>query len=329
MALVFGSIANAQSTNVATLCADGMARIQSYNVVYALDMLNIPSPGASGKAAPPTAEPSRRQRDAFAFGLGRRVEDFLGTAAEMISVTDWRAVTSGANPRARLLYGGPGDGYLQLVDPICWGCSLTELLRDANSRIETLDGSSVAKGMLEVHNPELRGPIRIWADPEHGYLPSIVECYQRDAKDQTVLNERTRVTGFVRAGGSIWVPVKSVYELWAGSGREISRTSLVVDVEKSSWNTITTDELFTEARMPPVNWARDAYKVHLPPAQLEAIRTAERAYNAAMAQVLSRGKVRRLLVYGASALVVVAVVVLLVRRRIRRTRLRRGQMTPL
>ena len=210
------------------------------------------------------------------------------------------------------------DGYLDLFNPVCWGAFLADLLRDKKSTIHMLDTSSSPKGLIgfEVKHPQMRGPVRVWADTDHGYMPSTIEIFIVDKNGRAALWNRIHVEEFIQIGDGAWAPVRGTYEAPEGTGLNTgvcyAGASLVVNVKQSSWNSINSGKLFTAASMPEVNYVMpdNGYKMCLPPSTLAAIKQADQSVKDSVAQALTQGKSSRLLLLTVSVLTILLIAVL-------------------
>jgi hypothetical protein len=245
--------APAKAANIAERCAEGILKIRSYDVTYSLGTLNYPNPTEPDKPNVPTRDNTiENKRDVLAFGLGRRFEDFHGTDLQITTVMDWKTASLRENlsPAVKvaaaltMLGGGGGNSYLDYFNPNCSGFFLADLLRDSKLTIHMLDSSPPAKGLVgfEVEHPQVREPVRVWADPEHGYMPSIIESYFINKNDQRELDERTQVQEFIKIGDDTWVPIKGINDILLASGlntgKPYTAILLVVNLGQSSWNSI-------------------------------------------------------------------------------------------
>lgn len=266
----------AETNNAVDLCVQAIEKIRSYDVTFALECLDYPN-SADGDNSPSRTGPYHT-RDAFASGLGRRVEQFLDTPIHSISVMDWQTANSDPDKRpasTAISYALDGNGYLDFVNPNCWGFFLVDLLRDKQSRIQRLDPPSNAKHLIgfEVTHPQMMMPVRVWADPPHGYMPAIIEKYVLDNSKKRRLFGIARVQEFRDVGGGVWVPVKCTHALMSGvklkSGKPYAGTSLTIDVKKYSWNSITSGDLFDANNIHMNHVRNDGYKQSLSAVALE------------------------------------------------------------
>jgi hypothetical protein len=323
------SVSTAKAANIVERCAEGILKIRSYDVTYSLQTLNYPNPTEPEKPNVPTRDNTiENKRDVLAFGLGRRFEDFHGTDLQITTVMDWKTASFRENlsPAVKvaaalsMLGGGYGDSYLDFFNPNCSGFFLADLLRDSKSTIHMLDSSPPKKGLIgfEVEHPQVREPVRVWADSEHGYMPAIIETYFVNKNGQRELDDRTQVQEFIKVGDETWVPIKGIHDILLASGlntgKPYTAILLVVNLGQSSWNSINSGTLFTEASMPPVNNNpnRDGFKRHYPPATLAIIDQAMKRYNDAVAKALSEGKPSRFGMFFVSSLLVLVLLTAIV-----------------
>jgi hypothetical protein len=77
--------------------------------------------------------------------------------------------------------------------------------------------------------------VRVWADPHHGYMPSLIEKYILNEHGKPELWGRTRIQEFVAIGDDAWAPVRATFELIGrvglNTGKGYIGTSLLVDIK--------------------------------------------------------------------------------------------------
>lgn len=294
--LVVHVASSGRGADLGERCAQAISGVRSYDVTFALDHVYYPNPANQDESDLPVTTVTTNNRDVLAFGLGRRVEGFVGTDEHHIEIIDWESAGRRGRLSAHIANAPAGHGYLDFINPNCEGIFLADLLRNERSSIQMLDGTSSPKGLpgLVVEHPDVRRPIRVWMDPDRGNMPSVIEVDMVDEEGQSRLYSRTRMTEFRRVDDAIWVPVKGVYEFIGGaepnSGDGYSGTSLVVDTEQSSWNSIGSGELFSAASLPEVNRVTgDGHKGRYGPQLLSALQEADRSWRDDMAKLRSKG----------------------------------------
>ena len=336
IALSMLSVSIARAENAAERCAEAIAKIRSYDVAYSVEDVMYLDAVQAAKAHLPTRVHSNtlNKRDVMAFGLGRRFEDFVGTNRQVITIFDWTSASAGKLVPCRK---GFCSDYEHRGRSWQWlsGLFQSQLLGvfpggpggDKNSVIHMLDASSSPKGLIgfEVKNPQVPAAVRAWADPDRGYMPSIIEHDTVTKQGRIILRDRIRVTEFTQAGDGVWVPIKGTYDdlvaVSLAPGTAYPGTSLVVNVKQSSWNSIDSGTLFAEASMPAPNnnVQQEGFKRHFPPNTLAEIKKAERAYNDGAMQFLSQGKSSRFgLFFAINVLALILLAVIFVWRRNRR-----------
>jgi len=257
--------------------------IQSYDVLFNVDLLRYPSAkNVEDKDNLPTTLLRRTTRDVFAAKRGRRFEQNVNCEKEhSISVIDWATAVSAAKPLSTVLsYLGDGFTYSSYYNPDCEGRFLAELLRAPDARLRVLGGAHQVG--IEVDSDKLRGPIRVWLDADHGYMPKAIEKYVR-VDGKVPLLCRTVLDEFTRQDKNVWVPVKGAYNLTLlvgpARGRNHKGRAMTVDVESSTWNSIASSDLFAAKSLPSVNHERDGWKEFLPDGLLAAYKVADRIRN--------------------------------------------------
>jgi hypothetical protein len=321
--LALAVVCRAEAPDCVRLSAEGIAKIRSYDVLYGWANVTFPE-AETERAETQRALSALKHRDVFAFGVGRRYEQNRGTDNPTISVIDWQTAASDGKPAQRIgTLGLGGTSYLDYVNPVSSGLFLSDLLADTTATIRPLDAASAAERLIgfEVRCRRARGPLRVWVDPGHGYMPSIIDEYIREA-GRTRLYSRTRVKEFLQVGNGVWAPIKGTYENVPPEGLAPSHLAilLAVDVQKSSWNSIKSAVLFTEASMPPVNFVNHSgYKQHLPPSLLEVFTETRRLEEAERARLVPEGtRSRLLLLLGINAIAALGLALAFWWRRMRR-----------
>ena len=326
-ALIPLSIPTGGTADLVERCAAGIEAIRSYDVTFALERFYYPKTPEGTKAGNtatvpvPIARPE--VRDVLAFGLGRHMEENRGAPDRIISVIDWQTARSGSKPLSTTIARKlDGNGYLDFFNPDCWGFFLADLLRDGQSTTRMLEATSSSRGLIgfEVTHPEMTRPVRVWADPDHGHMPSIIEKHVQDEEGNVLLWKRIEVSEFAPLEDGAWVPVNGTCLSFANRGEQgrvaVTGTSLVVDVEQSSWNSISSGELFAASSLPEANYVTDSgYRQYLPPAGLAAVERSDRMREeAAAARTLPERKFSRLVPFVASIVALVVLITVLARR---------------
>lgn len=251
---------------------DAVARLKSYDVVYRVhqDAYN-----KDGKLVQTTED---TMRDVFTVGIGRRVEHRPDDSqSHVIAVIDWETAASGEKPLS-LAIGRehPGRSYLDYLNPNCRGYFLVELLSKEEAsvqRVKDVTGNDCVG--LEVTHPHLNGPIRLWLDPRHGYMPATIEMYLRSGDGSIYLDRRSQIDGFFQVG-QVWVPGKAKTTCFVSVGppavRPSARYSIAVIRERMSVNSTVPAELFSAASLPSVTRETFGWKEHYPDAFLPALK---------------------------------------------------------
>ena len=252
--------------------------IQSYDVYYRhvdldySDFDNLAKPDA-----PVEWDDASTNRQVFAKGLGWRFEQQIGTTNHIIGVLNLQG--------APVEESKPKNDYSDFLNPVIGTPDmnleegyqfLTDLMTDTNSSMEQIgiDSSNSHLFGFEVNNPKLRGNyLRVWLDAEHGYLVSKAEWYLKTQSshgmNRITLSRVMQVDKFEKADGQLWIPLSGSISMISPAGkfkgRAIMGWKMDVDLQRSSWNSIKTDDLFLASSMPEVNSEKNGWKFDYPP----------------------------------------------------------------
>jgi hypothetical protein len=190
---------------------------------------------------------------------------------------------------------------------------------------------------LRVDSPKLAGPVQLWIDPAHGFLPRRVETFRRmisKSPTQAADHARTiarqtiqpraiiQVDEFIEIAKEVWVPTKGTFTRVMngadGKMMNMGSESIVVDVSRSSWNTIRSGELFAPASLPTVNHQENGWQQYYGAERLARVRhideMTEKMRQEAQ-QALEPSKLLLVLV-GINIVVILSLAGLILRRRI-------------
>jgi hypothetical protein len=263
-------------------CVAAIDGIKSYDVKFRIDTVF----GFEESARHTTST----NRDVFAIGLGRRIENGIGNEKEYrISAISWTAAIASGKPLPKAItLALPGLTYYDYLNPIVGDFFLADLLRNQHSNISPLKASPTNPNMVgfQVDNPKLHGDfICVWLDAEHGYMPGKIEWHQRFDDNQLAIAQKMEVEKFVQLGNGAWVPARAtnayVVPIGSDAGRIVVEQTMELDAEHSSWNSIKSNELFFPKSLPKVNHEMDGWKQYYSPALLAAEEMANNSINEA------------------------------------------------
>ena len=192
--------------------------IKSYDVTYRRLLFDLPD--LKKPETTPVVWLISTNRDVLAVGLGRRFEENIGDTNHNIGILDLRT----ARPHEAVVNNYSSFSFY--LNPIVDGWNgrslndqffLTELLTNQSSTINSLETSPSDSKLIgfQLNNPKLLrgGYVRVWLDPEHGYLPGKVEWYLQIENWHTnttpgliALIKRMQVDEFTHVDGKVWVP---------------------------------------------------------------------------------------------------------------------------
>jgi hypothetical protein len=277
-----------KADNITDKCVASIERIKSFDVTYRLDILvfgNDVKEGADINAS--NVGLSFTNRDVFARGLGRRIEDSVGQEDHSIAVIDWKTATRSGRPLSESLRKSlPGLTYGDYVNPIEDRLFLTDLLRDKHTVITPLAEKGAEPGWsgFTVSNPHLNGQLQLWLDADHGYLPASIESYSMTASGERVLRQSVRIERFIEYAENCWAPAKMMSTVYQGvdkaSKKALAATGKVVEIDenRSKWNTIQDGKLFLAASLPTKNYSANGWNFDYPPDLLKLKQQAD-TYN--------------------------------------------------
>jgi len=231
-------------------------------------------------------------RDVFSAGIGRRVERTWNGKPLGIGVIEWKTAVAVGQPLAYVL-SQSNAGFWEYVNPLMGqeGCFLADALTTNTVTIGPLqmpDDSRRPGFELDFPKHEtFQNVFRIWLDPEHGYMITRFERLVRSVPDDGKLNliEEEQVEQFIPIKGDVWIPAIAVSYNVASSRR------MLLDQSRSSFNSISSGQLFSEKSLPKVNRKEDGWKEYLPPDEL----VKAGAYDTAMHPSTQRHGIRLIL----------------------------------
>jgi len=275
------------TNNPIALFQQAIHKIQSFDVTISVSDWNITisdyERGTNSHS--PKIIVVETNRDAFAIGFGRRVERNWNGKPLETSVIDWKTAVSLHEPLADVLLSASGADYLTYINPHMGqeGCFLTDALNTNSVVISALDTSPTDSKMigfqLEFPKQErFQNVFRIWLDSEHGYMLAKFERLVRGVPDvdhSLGLIDLMQVEQFIQIDKDIWVPAKAISYNVTSSGE------MKLDENRSSYNSITSGELFSGKSLPEVNHEDDGWKQYLPPAELAKAAAFDKAVHTA------------------------------------------------
>jgi len=273
----------AGTTNEIDRCVAAINSIKSYDVTFTIEHLSYPNCNNLAKPDAPVVAATDTNRDVLAVGLGRRIERGVGNnETHTIGIIDWNTATTNGRPLAKALtFVLPGLTYYDYLNPPSGNFFLSDLLSDKHFNVTPLesDSSNSVPAGFQIGSSLSTGFIRMWPDPKYGYLPSKVEWYHEVKDGQVSLLYRMQVEKYIQGNDGTWIPAKailtSIMPTGAAKGREVTGFSMTVDVAHSSWNSVTSDELFFAKSLPTVNSDQDGWKYYYSPPLLSSIKAAE------------------------------------------------------
>jgi hypothetical protein len=293
--------AGIESNDLSGSYLQSLSRLRSFDVVSRVDILAFPDvENLKQQENTPVVIATETNRDVFAVNLGRRIERFVGDdILHDTGVIDWETAQSKGMHRNRALrkglHGSTYYDYLNLEGGRTAreaGGTLSDFLRDPRSSVRSVDQQPRC---LEISHPELSGPIRVWFDHEHGYLPRVIEWYQSRRNGDIGLRARMHVEEFIQIDADLWAPFKATMMSMAPSGSTAGRAnqgfSMTVVPEQSCWNCINTGELFHPDSLPTVNHEDRGWKFYYPPAVLPGVKAAAENRRKLRSRINSTGSI--------------------------------------
>ena len=146
--------------------------------------------------------------------------------------------------------------------------------------------------------PRARTWVRVWADPQHGDMPSVVETSLiSNTTHKPIPDYRITVTAFARVADGTWVPISGVYESVVGlpPGKKSwgGGFQIVVDPKASSWNSISRARCPRAGSLPSVSGqAPNSFTYYVAPATLTQLVKAEREVEARHAESTPQSRSR-------------------------------------
>jgi outer membrane lipoprotein-sorting protein len=230
-------------------------------------------------------------RDVFAVGLGRRFERNVSGEKYGIGVIDWKTATSLNSRLANVLnVVSPGLSYLDFVNPSPGdGFFLTDVLNDKRVTIQAIYNTNTPTLFaFQLGSSQLNGNphtiVRIWLDPEHGYMLNKMEWWNQSPSGLLTLSDRMQVEKSLKVAEGLWVPVKARMIYFSDDERELIEYAYFMTLEEkhSSFNTITSDTLFLAASLNKLNYEKNGWKWDYPSTQLAASKDFDFAIKAAL-----------------------------------------------
>lgn len=210
-------------------------------------------------------------RDVYATGLGRRFERISKGVPQGVGVIDWKAAKStGLSLEAALEITTPSLTYLQYINPApANGLFLTDILDGAKYKIiplgEVIDYTNTSLNGFQIENPHATYNIlRIWLDSNHGYMVKQMDWLIKSTNGNPELCYRLEVRGFTNVSDSVWVPQQATMNQYL-DGRLWLGYSMKLEDTRSTFNTITSDELFVPKSLQQVNYENKGWKWDYPP----------------------------------------------------------------
>ena len=317
IALMFVSRSSAcaeDSRELARQCVKAINAITSYDVKMKITNIAYPAAYDTVKPNEPLETMTLMHRDVLAWGYGRRAERNLNDLEEHVAVKAWDDAMKGRKGLAIEISYTDGQDYFTYFNQNCFGLLLSQLLEDTRTSVDEIKPDDNQLRGFELVHPNLQAPVRVWVDPVYGYLPATIE---KDAisDGKAVLHTRSHVDEFVQVADTVWVPLRGSYTQFSragpSTGRAVNAYSMSVLREESSWNAISSGELFATANMPEVNHELLGWKEHLPPAALLAMGFRDRL-------VITDGKSGTLLIVVNVLIVIGLIAFILVKKQRRR-----------
>ncbi len=285
LALMFilRSIAAFAADEPINACVKGIDSINSYDVKFTLSFLQ-PKHSSDLKKTDDATEVAliTTNRDVFASGLGRRIEQSLGDKdSQDIGVIDWKTIKAKRGLISRAIRtSSPGLTYLDYLNPEDDSPFLTEWLRDPHSKISALEGPESKPGTVgfKVEHFRMHGQIRLWLDAEHGYMPSRIEFCVRNQQGVVSPVRRIRVEKFAQTDAGNWVPAVAINELIQSSGPAAgcayAGEKMELDNQHCSWNKVKDDALFAASNLTNKNYSDNGWTHFDAPTLLQALQVA-------------------------------------------------------
>ena len=293
--------------------------IKSYDAKISVSMLDY-----TQNPAVPKIVDIETNRDVFAFGLGRRFERNVKGEPLGIGVIDWKTATSINSRLGRALHViMPGLTYLDYINPEPGdGFFLTDtpkLIVDGKIAIRPLEALPPGSRLIgfQLENPKLNSRvhniIRIWLDPEHGYMLKTMEWHQQSVSGELTLLDKMQVEKFIKVDDGIWIPDEANM-IHFFKGREWTGYSMKLDEKQSSFNSIKSDELFLAKSLPHMNYEKDGWKWGYPPAILSKTRASDAAIEDARKEGHAKVMTRIVVVLGAMCSLATLLIIVLMAR---------------
>lgn len=290
-------------------------RIRSYDVVAVGQAFAYPGVANLQDAANEPVPTSREMwRDAYAEELGRRVERYIDDPHNhSISVKDWNAILRDAKATGTsLCYGTPEQNYFHYYNPNIDGRLLTDWLRQEGVSMRMMESMESATLLaVEVMHRDLQGPVHMWLDTRHGYMPFRIQAYVKKGRLEGLL-WKIEVSDFTNIGQDIWVPIKAkqtdVVPLGELAGRSVSAFEVSLLVDRCHWNSKFNENTFLASSVNVVNDMHKGWNTYLPAHQLAVVKAAREA----AANIHARHRGPNLMPYLVAAITVLVLVLLII-----------------
>lgn len=261
---------------------DGIKSIHSFDVTLTIETLSF----SGSTSLPPTVLNTETNREMFAYGQGTRYERSLGISDRSIQVKDWKTITGEIRKKptsiaepffAALIHGG--GSYLYYLNPAqYYQCFLTDMLSDGEADISLFqDTSNTNLVCFKIENhPNLKGHwLLMRLNPRHNYALAKLEMYCYSTNNQTARLAETIIDEDIRLKDGLWMPAGARFITYS-SNIPCGGERLVINPKFSTFNTITSDELFSPKSLPAVNWKEDNWSFYYTPKALAAIKEADK-----------------------------------------------------
>jgi len=284
--LVLSPASNGQSdTNVSYTAIDhflsAVGAVKSYDAVVRVETLAMDdAPHERGRVLV-----VETNRDVYADGLGRRLERNVDGDKLGIGVIDWKTVTGIAKGRRVcpvLFVVNDALTYLGYLNPTlpagfvhAGGVAfLTDVLRNPSFVVKPLDVSSTQPYLVgfQIENPEGYGICRMWLDSTHNYMLKELD-YLVPLDNKPTLQRLVKVEKFIEPEKGVWVPASGAVTICATSGRPFQGQAMRLDGQRSSFNSIHSDELFLGTSLAHKNYQEDGWTWDYSPDTLADIKS--------------------------------------------------------
>ena len=257
---------------------NGIKRVQSYDVTYSFEVLSYTEAGINA----PEVDLTSTDRDVLGFGLGRRFETDVGNNERSIAIKDWKTITSSFEPLFISL-SIKASTYLSFLNPSHFHRTfLTDILQDKRTVVKNDNTPNMEDKLLcfkvEGH-PALQGQIiKIWLNSERNFaLEKMSSYYVRN--NRMVLIATTEINLYIQTENDLWMPVAATFIQYSTVSNNVIPVigyRIMLDQNRSTFNTIKTDDLFRTNSLPVVNWTKGKWSCYYPPKALAGIKEADK-----------------------------------------------------